>query len=249
MNKMKKQYFAFLLLFLTLQTFSQNFKAAQIKNPRVKETYDDTWQTIKTELTMEGINKDNFELFVRVFKQEQIIEIWLKSQHKTQYQLFKSYTICAPSGTLGPKRHQGDLQVPEGFYEVSSFNPQSDYYLSLGINYPNKSDKIIGKTDLGNDIMIHGNCVTIGCIPITDLHIKVLYLLAVEARNSGQQTIPVHIFPSKLDDNGMKTLKADIENAPLLPFWKNLKTGYDYFENKKQLPKVTVDKEGKYEFK
>ena len=220
-----------------------------MKNERVKASYSDTWMSLRTELTMQGINKDNFEMYIRIFKEEQTVEVWLKSEHQTKYTLFKTFAICTPSGTLGPKRHEGDMQVPEGFYEISVFNPNSNYYLSLGIDYPNKSDKIIGKTNLGGDIMIHGNCVTIGCIPITDDKIKQLYILAVEAKNGGQKTIPVHIFPSKLDAEGIKNLETNFKDASLISFWKNLKTGYDYFENKKLLPVVSVDKEGKYLFK
>jgi murein L,D-transpeptidase YafK len=249
MNNIKKQILATFIILCTLQSFSQKFKEEQMKNERVKASYSETWMSLRTELTMQGINKDNFEMYIRIFKEEQTVEVWLKSEHQTKYQLFKTFAICTPSGTLGPKRHEGDMQVPEGFYEVSLFNPNSNYYLSLGINYPNKSDKIIGKTNLGGDIMIHGNCVTIGCIPITDEKIKQLYILAVEARSSGQKTIPVHIFPSKLDDKEMKTLEANYKDASLIFFWKNIKTGYDYFENKKLLPVVSVDKDGKYLFK
>ena len=147
---------------------------------------------------------------------------------------------------MGPKRQQGDGQVPEGFYNVAVFNPYSSYHLSLGINYPNASDRIVGKGNLGGDIMIHGSCVTIGCMPLTDTYIKEVYILAVEARTNGQQTIPVHIFPTKMDEKGMNLL-ADT-NSKQLDFWKNIKTGYDYFEQKKQLPKFSVDKAGKYVF-
>ena len=95
--------------------------------------------------------------------------------------------------------------------------------------------------------MIHGNCVSIGCIPITDTYIKELYLLAVEARNRGEQTIPISIFPAKMDAQGMAFLtKEYADNTALLSFWKNLKTGYDYFELHKQNPKITIDKAGKY---
>ena len=47
------------------------------------------------------------------------------------------------SGTTGPKRAEGDYQVPEGFYYINEFNPNSKYHLSLGLNYPNASDKIL----------------------------------------------------------------------------------------------------------
>jgi murein L,D-transpeptidase YafK len=172
----------------------------------------------------------------------------LKHKNEKEFRLFKTYDICYYSGELGPKRKQGDGQVPEGFYKIEAFNPYSNYHLSLRVSYPNASDKIIGKVNLGGDIMIHGNCVSIGCVPITDTYIKELYILAVEAKNGGQDNIPIHIFPGKLDKKGMEFLNGKYPENSLQNFWKNLKNGYDYFEENKKLPKIEVDKSGKYVF-
>lgn len=230
---------------LSIQLSAQTFKATQQKTARVKSAYSEKWGNLKSELQKKGI-KENFELFMRVFKEDKIVEVWLKSSGEKEFKLFKTYAICASSGELGPKRKQGDGQVPEGFYTVAVFNPYSSYHLSMGINYPNASDKIIGTGNLGGDIMIHGSCVTIGCMPLTDNYIKEVYVLCVEARNNGQKAIPVHIFPTKMDEKGMIFLSET--NPKQLDFWKNLQPGYNYFEQKKQLPKITVDKKGKYVF-
>lgn len=232
-------------LMLSIQLSAQTFKATQQKTARVKLAYSEKWANLKSELQKKGI-KENFELFMRVFKEDKIVEVWLKSSGEKEFKLFKTYAICASSGELGPKRKQGDGQVPEGFYTVAVFNPYSSYHLSMGINYPNASDKIIGTGNLGGDIMIHGSCVTIGCMPLTDNYIKEVYVLCVEARNNGQKAIPVHIFPTKMDEKGMIFLSET--NPKQLDFWKNLQPGYNYFEQKKQLPKITVDKKGKYVF-
>lgn len=232
-------------LMLSIQLSAQTFKATQQKTARVKSAYSEKWGNLKSELQKKGI-KENFELFMRVFKEDKIVEVWLKSSGEKEFKLFKTYAICASSGELGPKRKQGDGQVPEGFYTVAVFNPYSSYHLSMGINYPNASDKIIGTGNLGGDIMIHGSCVTIGCMPLTDNYIKEVYVLCVEARNNGQKAIPVHIFPTKMDEKGMIFLSET--NPKQLDFWKNLQPGYNYFEQKKQLPKITVDKKGKYVF-
>lgn len=246
---MLKSISFFFVFFLCIQLPAQTFKTSQQKCIRVKAAYQEKWEGLKTEMIKQGINTDDFEMYLRFFKNDKIAEVWLKSKGKAEFKLFKSYTICASSGVLGPKRKQGDGQVPEGFYHISVFNPYSRYHLSLGINYPNASDKIIGKGNLGGDIMIHGDCVTIGCMPLTDNYIKEVYILAVEARNHGQKNISVHIFPSKLDGNGMKTLTEKYANeGGLLDFWKNIKIGYDYFEKNKKLPVVNTDKSGKYTF-
>ncbi|HET9532720.1 MAG TPA: L,D-transpeptidase family protein, partial [Blastocatellia bacterium] len=149
-----------------------------------------------------------------------------------RFQMVKQYAFCASSGGLGPKRRQGDGQIPEGFYHIDRFNPVSNFHLSLGINYPNRSDRILGGAGrMGGDIFIHGGCATIGCVPITDDGIKELYIVAVAARSYGQSAIPVHIFPTKLDSAGMKRLERKFNGeARLLDFWLNLKLGFDFFE-------------------
>ncbi|HXC04870.1 MAG TPA: hypothetical protein VNZ86_08970, partial [Bacteroidia bacterium] len=125
------------------------------------------------------------------------------------------------------------------------------YYVSLGISYPNKADRIWGgRGDLGGAIMIHGNCVTIGCVPLTDDIIKEVYVLAAEARNGGQTEIPVHLFPTALTAGNMDNLVREYAFHPdLIRFWKNLKQGYDYFEAKQILPEVTVSATGDYLFR
>ena len=107
---------------------------------------------------------------------------------------------------------------------------------------------IVGKKNPGGDIMIHGNCVTIGCIPLTDDKIKEVYLMAVEARNKGQQNIQVHIFPARFTDERCGWLKSRAKDEKTQAFWNNLKDGYSFFENKKNLPSIAVDQNGKYLF-
>lgn len=242
------RFITILVILLTTKfLIAQSFRDEQMKHKRVKAAYTEKWESLKNEITKKGIDASGFEIYIRAFKHNEILEVWLKSKTAKEFKLFKTYEICSSSGTLGPKRKQGDGQVPEGFYSVSVFNPYSNYHLSLGVSYPNASDKIIGKGNLGGDIMIHGNCVTIGCIPLTDNYIKELYVLAVEAKSNGQQTIPIHIFPCKMDKKGMDFLNDEYEGkSTLLAFWKNLKEVYDYFENNKKLPKISVDKDGKY---
>lgn len=222
-----------------------SFRNEQKKNTRVKNAYKEKWAGMKSLLAEKDIDTNNVQIFIRGFKKEGDLEVWAKHS-AGDYRLLKTYDFCALSGELGPKRKQGDLQVPEGFYTINVFNPYSNYHLSLGVSYPNQSDRIIGgKGDLGGAIMIHGNCVTIGCIPITDEKIKELYVLAVESKANGHE-IPVHLFPARLSDEGMKALESDFTDQKLIDFWKNLQPGYKYFEEKKKLPKITIARDGKY---
>jgi len=231
-------------------TGSESFKSQQLKYNRVGTAYKEKWDTIKSRLTKAGVDSSHFEILLRVFKNESKMEVWAKSKNISQFKLIHTYDICRSSGGLGPKRREGDGQVPEGFYHVSAFQPSSEFYLALQVSYPNKADLINGdKARPGGDIMIHGNCVTIGCMPMTDDKIKEIYLMAVEARNNGQQSIPIYIFPTHMDDNGMALLKKTSEYSSNSVFWDNLKTGYTYFESKKTIPIVTIDDKGNYCFK
>jgi murein L,D-transpeptidase YafK len=177
-----------------------------------------------------------------------VVELWVSTAAGGKFELLKQYNFCASSGGLGPKRRQGDGQIPEGFYHVDRFNPASNFHLSLGINYPNQSDRTLGAAgQLGGDIFIHGGCVTIGCVPITDDGIKELYVVAVEARSAGQLAIPVHIFPTRLDDKGLRQLETEFAGNPaLVDFWRGLKSGFDFFEAHRTLPRISADRSGRY---
>lgn len=224
-----------------------SFKETQLKQSRVKTSYDQKEEIVKNYFEEKNIGYAGAELFLRAFKQEQKLEVWVKEKGKSSYGLLHVYAFCTSSGTLGPKRREGDLQIPEGVYHINHFNPQSNFYLSLGLNYPNDSDKILSdKKNPGGAIYIHGNCVTVGCIPITDEKIKELYVMAVEARNSGQQKIPVHVFPAKLTDTGLTALKN--ANPAHYNFWKNLKRIHDDFEQTKKLKPIKVNTQGEYLF-
>ncbi|HMC99072.1 MAG TPA: L,D-transpeptidase family protein [Ferruginibacter sp.] len=188
-------------------------------------------------------------LYVRTFKYDRLMEVWVRTADNGPFQFLKSYHVCMESGTMGPKRVEGDFQVPEGFYYIDEFNPNSNYHLSLGINYPNASDRILSdQTQPGGDIYIHGNCVSTGCLAITDVPIEELYIMGSYARSAGQDFIPVHVFPVKYDvKKSMDYLNETTkENKPLKEFALNLKHAFDYFEEKKQLPIIMINKKGEY---
>ena len=231
-------------------TEPQDFKDKQRGYPRVRTAFAEKDDQLRSLFADQGISYPPQQLFIRVFKQEKILEVWAFSTADAVFKFVKSYPICRTSGNLGPKRREGDLQIPEGFYYIDRFNPKSNFYLSLGINYPNQADKILGrKNELGGDIFIHGGCVTIGCIPITDAYIKEVYWLAVQAKSNGHAKIPVHIFPAKLDDRTMARLKNTFPNDDtLINFWKNLKIGYNWFERSQKLPTISMNRDGTYQF-
>ena len=188
-------------------------------------------------------------VYIRSFKYDRELEVWVKGDAKEAFKLFKIYKICMQSGTTGPKRMQGDYQVPEGFYQINEFNPNSNYHLSLGLNYPNASDKILSDPEKpGNSIYIHGNCVSAGCIAIRDAPIEELYIITSSAKANGEEFIPVHVFPVRYNvKKSMDYLNTTIkDNIALMHFNKNIREVFDYFESRKQLPIIMVNKRGEY---
>lgn len=237
------------VLFLIMSTLQQTpFKKSQLQHPRVKAAYDEKDSVVRGYFTSKNISYQGFHMFIRAFKKEMKLEVWVREKEKDTHVLLHTYDFCSTSGILGPKRKEGDQQIPEGVYHLNHFNPVSNFYLSLGINYPNASDKILGDPKHpGSSIYIHGNCVTIGCIPITDDKIKELYFLAVEATNHGQQKIPVHIFPTKLNGAAWSSLKREFHTDPsVISFWENLVLLYQDFENTKKLKPVKINNQGEY---
>ncbi|NOU61375.1 L,D-transpeptidase family protein [Marinifilum caeruleilacunae] len=227
-------------LLLQSIAMTSGFKSQQLKYPRVRDAYAEKEQVILEVLEGKNIKVDQLEVYLRAFKFGKSIQLWGKNKTDNRYKLLKEYKVCRKSGQLGPKRKQGDLQVPEGFYYIDRFNPASNFHLSLGINYPNQSDKILAdQNHPGGDIFIHGACVTVGCLPITDELIKELYLFCVEAKNNGQKHIPVHIFPAKLSDKNIEVLLSKYqEDTDKINLWKALKVAYDKFNSSKQVPRV-----------
>ncbi len=173
-------------------------------------------------------------VFVRIFKKEAELEMWMKSGEK--FSLIQTYPICAYSGDLGPKLKEGDEQSPEGFYYVKKrqLNPNSNYHLAFNIGYPNKYDRAHSRT--GSFIMVHGSCASIGCYAMTDNKIEEIYELVEEALNQGQRFVRVHIFPFRMSDETMREYRED----KWYKFWENLQVGYRLFEESKIPPNVEV---------
>ncbi len=235
------------LVFLLMINQDISFKQDQLRFPRVRAAYAEKDDFIKSLLSKHDLEKEDLKLFIRVFKDNEVIEVWASGLNQTSYKKIIEYPFCSSSGDLGPKRVQGDGQIPEGYYYIDRFNPASNFHLSLGINYPNRADRIHGDPySPGGDIFIHGNCVTIGCIPITDDKIKELYILAVEARNNGLEKIPVHIFPSRLDNVGLNVLNQQFQDNKLSEFWQNLSEGYMYFKQHRTPPEISISANGNY---
>lgn len=241
-----------LLVFLLGSAFvpqRTSFEDIQKSLPRVKEVYERKEELFKMKCRSLDIPEETFgKIFIRVFKMECVMEVWVEKPDG-RYIKFKEFNIYALSGLLGPKRMEGDHQVPEGFYYINEFNPQSNYYLSLGINYPNESDmKLSGAERKGGDIFIHGAKCSIGCLAMSNYYIEDIYMCAVKAHSNGQDRIPVQILPFKMTTLNMAYYNQFRPYKQFAGFWNNLRKGYLFFEKNNRVPDVAVNDKGEYEF-
>ena len=195
-----------------------------------------------------GVSYPARGVLLRGFKGDRELELWARDGRSPVYRPIKTYPICAVSGVLGPKRKEWDLQTPEGVYRVNHFNPQSGYHLSLGIDYPNRSDRILGDPHHpGDAIYIHGGCATIGCLPLGDAAIEEVYLICLDADRAGGRTA-VHLFPCRL---GSKSCRVEMDgrvaaSPGLRGFWNDLDRVQAAFDRGHRLPRVAVDRNGRY---
>jgi len=171
-------------------------------------------------------------VFIRIFKQSRELEVWLQRDSDSKWLLLHSYPICNYSGHLGPKLREGDRQSPEGLYWVGlkQLNPGSRYHLAFNLGFPNSFDRALGRS--GSYLMVHGNCVSIGCYAMTDRGIEEIYALVEAALKNGQPRFQVQAFPARLTESW---LAAQVESR-WADFWRDLKPCYEAFETKRTPP-------------
>jgi murein L,D-transpeptidase YafK len=214
-------------------------QVAKLEEPTLRPAPDDAFQPPPPKFGMGD------PVFVRIFKQEGQLELWLKKNGR--YALYKTFPICKWSGRLGPKLKEADYQSPEGFYSVSAkqLNPHSNYYRAFNVGYPNAFDRQNGRT--GGLVMVHGACKSVGCFAMTDRGIEEIYGFVEAALRAGQKEIPVHIFPFRMTDANLARetgtgggwlafVSGGGGYTQWVDFWRNLKQGYDHFEQTGEPP-------------
>ena len=241
MKNMKKS----VLIFFFLATFlisaisdAQNIPSS----PRSRAAISRVKPRLQQELSDAGLTW-GAPIFIRIFKETKELEIWLKKQNHFRH--FKTYPICTyGQRSLGPKTRQGDGYAPEGFYYVSpqQMNPLSHFHLSFNLGYPNTYDRINGRT--GGALMVHGDCVSIGCYAMTDKGIEDIFALVDASFQNGQKFFRVHIFPFPMIPENMRKH----QDSKWYPFWENLREGYDFFEKNGHTPPNVIVKNKRYDF-
>lgn len=196
-------------------------------------------KAIEAKLTAEGL-VPGAAVFLEIIKEESILTAYVERPDGT-YARFQSWPICTYSGGLGPKKQEGDGKSPEGFYSVgpAAMNPASSYHLSFNLGFPNAYDKAQGYT--GSYLMVHGDCVSIGCYAMTDPVIEEIWTLMSLAFENGQTRVPVHIFPFSMTEENLERQQGH----PAAPFWAQLKPAWDHFQTE-QIPAEVITKNGRY---
>lgn len=189
------------------------------------------------------------ELYVRMFKDERLVEVWV-GDGTSPLLLLETFTECGDSGVIGPKVQQGDLQVPEGFYFVTGLNPLSPGLLSLQLDYPNNADRArraVRKSaePLGGDIAVHGTCISTGCLAIDDAPIEQLYLLAIEPRRRGR-IIRVHVFPTRMEPERIDSVLEQTDDVTVVKLWTSMIPAYRGFERTRRTPLTWPRSDGTY---
>lgn len=178
-------------------------------------------------------------VFLRIFKRESELELWVQPREQGELKLFRTYPICAWSGRLGPKTREGDWQAPEGIYSIrrGQLNPRSQFHLSFNLGYPNAYERAQAWT--GSALMVHGACVSIGCYAMTDPAIEEIYTLVDAALRAGQPAVPVHALPFRMDQSS--NIEPGAAHAEL---WARLAEIDADFERHRRMPRVAVSAAG-----
>jgi len=172
-------------------------------------------------------------VFIRIFKQESELELWLHDGRR--FVLFATYPMCYWSGNLGAKLKEGDRQSPEGFYTVATkqLNPNSSWHRSFNLGFPNGYDRSHGRT--GSYLMVHGGCASIGCYAMTNAVVDEIWQLVTAALKNGQKRFAVHAYPFRMTAHNMEWYS----DKRWKTFWSDLKHGYDMFEKTGVPPRVS----------
>ncbi|MCB9994723.1 MAG: murein L,D-transpeptidase [Hyphomicrobiaceae bacterium] len=216
------------------------FGAQKMSQSQVRRTYD-------RGPLVAALDAGGFRLgdpaYVRIFKQERRLEVWLKPRNETRYRLFRAYEICNYSGDLGPKLQEGDHQAPEGFYAVSKaqLNPNSRHHLAFNLGFPNAYDRALERT--GSFLMVHGGCSSAGCYAVTDEKVDEIYAMVEAALAAGQKEVPVHAFPFDMTGQALEAHRG----SRWYGFWRNLSAGYALFADT-GVPPAAGACDGRYVF-
>jgi hypothetical protein len=183
----------FPLLFLLMLGDTQAFQNAGLETALDYLSIDAERRLIKR-FDRAGVDFPPQRIQLIAIKKSRRMELWAYQQNSWHF--VHDYAIFAASGYAGPKLREGDKQVPEGFYRITELNPNSQFHLSMKLNYPNGFDWLNaireGRTAPGSNIFIHGSAWSAGCLAIGNRYIEELFMLVAKVglNNSAVVIVP-----------------------------------------------------------
>jgi hypothetical protein len=217
------------ILLILMSTILKSEAAGKTVEDRIKEFGAVVKGRLLPYFTAAGVPYPPSSLTFIGLKQERVLQVYAAGRDG-KYHFIREYTVLAASGQAGPKKCQGDLQVPEGFYKIDLLNPNSRFHVSMRVDYPNEFDrehaKLEGRANLGGEIMIHGNAVSIGCLAMGDQTAEDLFVLAAL---TGIKHINVILAPM---DFRTQEIPAAETGSPewLAPLYKEIKSKLEKYE-------------------
>ena len=175
---------------------------------------------LREQCEVSGLDYPPDRLWLIAMKKEEDLEVWGRNRD-TSWRLITIYSVKASSGGPGPKLREGDRQVPEGVYSIVSLNPNSNYHLSMKLNYPNGFDRRMarkaGREDPGGNIFIHGSDVSAGCLAMGNANIEELFVLVHDSDPSDTRVL---IAPYDLQEaSGIRVPSGTPDWTSLLYQW------------------------------
>ncbi|GGM07731.1 murein L,D-transpeptidase family protein [Pseudooceanicola nanhaiensis] len=141
----------------------------------------------------------------KTYNGPEVTRVLVYKQQRKMYllhhnQVLETYDFGLGFSPVGHKQFRNDGKTPEGEYVIDRRNPNSEFHLSIGINYPNRNDREFassqGKSP-GGDIFIHGRPYkyrkggrdwTAGCIAVTNKEMEQIYAMVRDGT-------PISIYP------------------------------------------------------
>lgn len=222
----------------------QPVSVAQMSLPASAASSEKAGRSVPSELKSLGLAAGD-PVFLRLFKKEQELELWMQARGHADFTLFRVYRLQASSLTPGPKRREGDRLIPEGFYyQTASQYREHDQSVGdreeIDLGYPNDWDRLDADVS-GAAVLAVGASRDSVCLLSAEDMAEVKTMIGA-AFSSGQRVLRLHLFPFRMSDEMMS--REWNESSASADFWMKLKEGYDFFENAGFPPNVTVDSSG-----
>jgi len=226
---------------LTTIKTQNSWRQSQLQNGSVEVALQNKEEMLREVLKRKGVSYPPARVYLRAFNDTRELELWVGAAKGEAFEtLIKSYKLCASDDP----RAKRAPPFFNGLYEIKQFYPKDfRYTMALKVDLPNAVDTELLKVKPTKDVgLIRGGCANTGAYHLGYEGIQEIYVLAMEARAQGQQHIPVHLFPTRMTEEGMKKLKRTTgSQRRRRAVYAQMKQMYDHFEETHTLLGFQVD--------